>query len=234
MQIESNQLNTDTTKIKIQGINKEDTDEAKGDIEKIIEKRTNKENLKEKYTNTICYQFQRNQCRFGNQFWYKHPTDEKEIPTQPRSILRSPLQKRVKINDYRRPTTTDRKEGTSTFQHQTEYRNSSRSRSRSQTRTNTMENRQRYYEDARDQEGHCGEKDGLMKDRGTTTTVEKKHTDMKTATHQPMKIRDGANPRKEHMMKVKKGAADTTQAEAEDMNHLAHPHSGIAYTGSDY
>ena len=118
-------------------------------LKKIIEKRTNEENLKEKYTNTICHQFQINQCRFGNQCWYKHPTDEKEkeIPTQPRSILRSPLQKSVKINDYRRPTTTDRKEGTSTFQHQTEYRNSSRSRSRSQTRTNTMENRQRYYED---------------------------------------------------------------------------------------
>ena len=55
---------------------------------------------------------------------------------------------------------------------------------------------------------------------------------MKTATHQPMNIRDGANPRKEHMMKVEKGAADTTQAE--DMNHPAHPHSGTAYTGSDY
>ena len=73
-----------------------------------------------------------------------------------------------------------------------------------------------------------GEKDGLMKDRGTTTTVEKEHTDMKTATHQPMKIRDGANPRKEHMMTVKKGAADMTQAE--DMNHPTHPHSGIVYT----
>ena len=94
VQLESNQQNTDTTKIKIQGISKEETEEAKKEIEKIIEKRTNEEYLKEKYTNTICHQFQRNQCKFGTQCWYKHPTAEKEKERRapPRSILRSPLQ----------------------------------------------------------------------------------------------------------------------------------------------
>ena len=116
VQLESNQQNTDTTKIKIQGISKEDTEEAKKEIKNIIEKRTNEEYLKEKYTNTICHQFQRNQCKFGTQCWYKHPTAEKEKKrtAPPMSILRSSLQKKVKISDNRTPTTTDRQEGTIT------------------------------------------------------------------------------------------------------------------------
>ena len=187
VQLESNQQNTDTTKIKIQGISKEGTEEAKKEIENIIEKRTNEEYLKEKYTNTICHQFQRNQCKFGTQCWYKHPTAEKERTAPPRSILRSPLQKRVKISDYRTPTTSDRQEATSTFQHQTEYRNSRRSRSRSQTRNNrnnTMENRQRYYdhEDARDEERHYG------RERWAQTTNERQrdnhHSSERTYRHE--------------------------------------------------
>ena len=161
--------------------------QAKKEIENIIEKRTNEEYLKEKYTNTICHQFQRNQCKFGTQCWYKHPTAEKERTAPPRSILRSPLQKRVKISDYRTPTTSDRQEATSTFQHQTEYRNSRSSRSRSQTRNNrnnTMENRQRYYdhEDARDQERHYG------RERWAQTTNERQrdnhHSSERTYRHE--------------------------------------------------
>ena len=46
MQINSKQQNTHTTKIKIQGANKEEPEEAKRVVERIIEKRTNEETLK--------------------------------------------------------------------------------------------------------------------------------------------------------------------------------------------
>ena len=54
MQINSKQQNTHTTKIKIQGANKEEPEEAKRDVERIIEKRTNEDSEK-KCTNTVSY-----------------------------------------------------------------------------------------------------------------------------------------------------------------------------------